>query len=83
MTKFTNWYKNKLTVGAFPYRQNPKFDATLYDIVINVSDEWYIDTEMQIKEAYVNTYWFPMNECKKDIGIGPLSSASGDISFSF
>lgn len=73
--KFAEWFNNNLTVGAFPYRQNTKFDASLYDIVINVSDEWYLDTEMQLRETFINTYWFPMNECKRDIGLNSIYGA--------
>lgn len=75
MKKFKDWFENNLTVGAFPYRQNPKFEQSNYDIVINVSDEWYIDTEMQLRETFINTYWFPMNEAKKDIGINSIYGA--------
>jgi hypothetical protein len=81
MKKFKDWFENNLTVGAFPYRQNPKFEASEYDIVINVSDEWYIDTEMQLRESFINTYWFPMNEAKKDIGLNSIYGAMVILQF--
>lgn len=73
--KFIDWFENNLTVGGFPYRVNSRFDASKYDIVINVSDEWYIDLEEQMREAGLKTYWFPMNEVKKDIGINSIYGA--------
>ncbi len=69
---FISWYKQNLTIGAFPYRINNMFEASDYDIVINVSDEWYIDVELKIRESYVSYYWFPMNEVKKDIGLNSI-----------
>jgi len=39
--KFKEWFEKKLIVGAFPYTQNEQFSGADYDIVINVSDEFY------------------------------------------
>lgn len=75
MKNFKEWFENNLTVGAFPYKQNPNFIASDYDIVINVSDEWYLDVELQIRECYTSYYWFPMNEAKKDIGLNSIYGA--------
>jgi len=73
--KFKEWFEKNLIVGAFPYKQNAHFDTEGIDIVINVSDEWYPDVEMQLKEKFIATYWFPMNECKKDIGLNSIYGA--------
>lgn len=73
--KFKEWFDKKLIVGGFPYKVNKEFDPDGYDIVINVSDEWYIDFENQIQEKWVKTYWFPMNECKRDIGLNSIYAA--------
>lgn len=75
MTLFKTWFENKLTVGAFPYTQNNLFEASDYDVVINVSDEWYIGVENQLLEAYCRVYWFPMNECSNDMGINSIYGA--------
>ena len=75
MIKFKDWFENRLTVGPFPYRQNPNFEPSNYDIVINVSDEWYINTEMHLREAFLSVYWFPMNEQKRDIGLNSIFGA--------
>ncbi len=42
MVKFKDWFTKRLEVGAFPYRVNRRFDPDNYDVIINVSDEWYL-----------------------------------------
>lgn len=73
--KFSEWFDKCLTVGPFPIRQNQWFDATKYDIVINVSDEFYFDTDLLIQSAAVKTFWFPMSEQKKDVGLASIYGA--------
>jgi hypothetical protein len=73
--KFKEWFDKKLVVGMFPITQNKHFDASKYDVVINVSDEFYFDVEQKLKAAGCNTYWFPMNECKRDIGLNSIYGA--------
>lgn len=75
--KFKEWAKNNLEVGAFPILQNTFFDAKKYDVVINVSDEYYPETVEQIKEVNPNIqmFWFPMNEAKKDVGLNSIYGA--------
>jgi hypothetical protein len=73
--KFKDWFSSKLTVGAFPYKQDENFDASKYDVVINVSDEFYFDIEQQLQNAGCKTYWFPMNEAKRDIGVNSIYGA--------
>lgn len=75
MIKFRDWFNQKLVVGAFPIKQNTLFNPDDYDIVINVSDEWYPDIEMQLRERFIQTFWFPMNECKYDIGLNSIYAA--------
>ena len=74
MTKFKDWFDKKLVQGAFPYKVNTHFEP-VYDVVINVSDEWYPEIEAQLREKYIRHYWFPMNECKKDIGLNSIYGA--------
>jgi hypothetical protein len=73
--KFQEWFDKKLIVGAFPYKVNTRFDTDGIDIVINVSDEWYLTFENMIAEKFIKNYWFPMNECKKDIGLNSIYGA--------
>jgi len=68
MINFSQFFDKNLTVGGFPHTVNKKFDYIDYDIVINVSDEW-------LPCNYPNVYWFPMNECKKDIGLNSIYGA--------
>ena len=81
MKKFKDWFDSKLIVGAFPYKVNKQFDPHGIDIVINVSDEWYVEYENLLIEAFVRTYWFPMNECKRDIGLNSIYGAMHILRF--
>jgi hypothetical protein len=73
--KFKEWFNSNLVVGQFPIKQNEHFEASIYDVVINVSDEFYLDVENELKSKGCSTYWFPMNECKKDIGLNSIYGA--------
>ena len=75
MKNFRDWFFNKITVGAFPYKQNSLFEASDYDVVINVSDEWYPDVENMLLEKFCRVYWFPMNECSRDMGLCSIYGA--------
>ena len=73
--KFLEWFEKKLIVGAFPVKVNKRFNPDDFDIVVNVSDEWYFDIEQELREKFIHTYWFPMNECKRDIGLNSIYGA--------
>lgn len=45
------------------------------EVVINVSDEKDFDLERELANMGVRSYWFPMNEIKKDIGLNSLYGA--------
>lgn len=75
MTEFYNWFNQNLTVGQFPYTVNKSFNATNYDIVINVSDEYYPEIEERINRFGCKQYWFPMNECTHNIGLNSIYGA--------
>jgi hypothetical protein len=64
--KFKNWFKNQLIVGAYPFINNTNFKKEMYDIIINVSDEFYPKYELS------DYFWFPMNEAKKDVGLNSI-----------
>lgn len=63
MMKFEEWFKNKLGVGPMPTREITE------DIVINVSDEY------MVYDVNSGLFWFPMNECRKDIGLNSIYGA--------
>lgn len=73
--KFKDWFDNKLLVGAFPYTQNNFFKPKHFDIVINVSDEFYSEYHDLIVMGKLHNFWFPMNECKRDIGLNSIYGA--------
>lgn len=74
MTRFKDYIKN-ITIGAFPFKQNEHFKVNDYDVVINVSDEYYLDVDRKLRGYGLDTYWFPMNECKRDIGLNSIYGA--------
>lgn len=71
---FKEWFENKLTVGAFPILVNKDF-VTEYNYVINVSDEFYALVHNSILYGKCKTFWFPMNEKKRDIGLNSIYGA--------
>lgn len=75
--KYKQWVKLNLEVGAFPVYQNTCFDAKKYDVIINVSDEFYPEIVEQIQDLNpkIKTHWFPMNEAKKDVGLNSIYGA--------
>ena len=75
MKKFNDWLGQNLTVGPYPYKQNQWFQAKKYDIIINVSDEFYDIVESQQRECGLKTFWFPMNEAMRDVGLNSIYGA--------
>lgn len=77
MKKFKDWFKQNLEIGAFPYLQNARFDVNKYHIIINVSDEWYRKIYDRLESPLIplSLFWFPMNECKRDIGLNSIYGA--------
>ena len=75
MAKFKEWYEKNLTVGAFPIKVNTNILPFMYDVIINVSDEFYPDVENKLHLHGCKTYWFPMNECKRDVGLNSIYGA--------
>ena len=73
--KFQKWFDAKLKVGGFPSNYN-SFDINRYDYIINVSDEY-------IPYRPNNTFWFPMNECKRDIGLNSIYGALCILNIAF
>ena len=73
--KFDHWFKEKLIVGAFPYKEEEHFNAFRYKYVINVSDEWYPEVEGRLHAAKCRTYWFAMSEQRRDMGLNSIYCA--------
>ncbi len=72
---FTDWHKNKLTVGSFPLFNNKDFNPADFDYVINVSDEFYMEYYSPLIIAGCQSFWFPMNEARKDTGLNSIYGA--------
>lgn len=73
MSQFTDWFQKKLIVGAFPYLVNIEFNPLDYGYVINMSDEFYDRFHSPLFPA--KTFWFPMNERRRDIGLNSIYGA--------
>lgn len=75
--KFKDWFEKKLVVGSFPCINGSEFTTTMYDIIINVSDEYYPDihNNLKLQNPKCEMYWFPMNEAKKDVGLNSIYGA--------
>lgn len=75
MLKFSSWFGTKLTIGAMPFLVNIVFDINAYDIIINVSDEFYPSNELLYYRKGIVSHWFPMSEQKRDIGLNSIFAA--------
>jgi Dual specificity phosphatase, catalytic domain len=73
--KLKDFLINNIKIGSYPYQFDSFFDASKYDIIINVSDEYNFNVENRLNKEGCKTYWFPMNECKKDIGLNSIFAA--------
>lgn len=76
MKKFEDWFSQNLTIGSFPIVVNNNYSLGDFDVAVNVSDEWYNTIDMELTDIYgLKTFWFPMNECKRDIGLNSIFGA--------
>lgn len=71
--KFEEWFKTKLVVGRFPLPK--EIEKSDYKHIINVSDEFIIYCYESAIRSNISYFWFPMNECKEDIGINSIYGA--------
>lgn len=71
---FQNWFDNNLVVGAFPIKGNQQPDFSQFDYIINVSDEYYPEVDLELQSMGCKTFWFPMNE-HGDNGINSIYGA--------
>jgi hypothetical protein len=74
MSKFTEWFSQKLTVGRYPMpgeiREMPEGSY-----IINVSDEWIPGCYATALRCGIFYHWLPMNECTGEMGINSLFGA--------
>jgi len=76
MIKFQDWFTKRLVVGSYPYFVNLTFTPNLYDVIINVSDEWYPSVDSKYNEwRRCEYHWFPMSEFKGDMGTNSIYGA--------
>jgi len=76
MNKFEDWFSAKLTVGSYPYQKNLLFQPKAYDVIINVSDEYYPEIDEQhAKHRLCQVHWFALSEGKRDMGLNSIYMA--------
>lgn len=73
MNNFEHWFNHNLVTGAFPIKGNQR-DFSDFDVIINVSDEYYDDVDLELTSLGCKTFWFPMNE-RKENGINSIYGA--------
>lgn len=76
--KFRDWYHKRLIVVGYPsileiINEGGKFKA--FDIIINVSDEFYLDYAEKVISNGKHNYWFPMGESNRDMGLSSIYGA--------
>lgn len=69
-----DWFNTKLNVGSYPYLHSHFFNNN-YDYIINVSDEYYWETDKKLQVNSSKTFWFPMSETVCDIGLNSIYGA--------
>lgn len=78
---FHEWFKNKLIVGGYPSRDDKteKFymcnDTTPLDaarVVINVSDEFFLQHNLEMMQSKTLWLWFPLGEDKGSMNYSSL-----------
>lgn len=71
--KFKDWFTNKLFVSRFPTPKEIK--NSNFDVFINVSDEYICSCHLAAVQSNKLSFWFPMNETTKDMGLNSIYGA--------
>ncbi len=70
-----NFIENNLIIGRFPSEKDINDKYKDINVIINVSDEFYLgNSEYIIKKGVLN-YYFPLGETSKNIGISSIYGA--------
>ena len=71
--KFKDWFSNKLIVSRFPLPS--EIEKSDCEVFINVSDEYITSCHIVANRVGKSYFWFPMNECTKEIGLNSIYGA--------
>lgn len=73
---FKNWFEKKLIISGYP---NPKLvlfnNENRFNIIINVSDEFYLNDCNYFVSKGINCYWFPLGQKSKNMGMVSIFGA--------
>lgn len=70
--KFISWFGSRLAVGAYPGEKTPTWSILDWEVIINVSGEYYGEYRHYTR---VERHWFPMSEKMADMGINSIFGA--------
>ena len=70
--KFASWFEHKLVVGPYPGEQTPSWSIMDYQVIINVSAEYYGEHKQWTR---TERHWFPMSEKQNDMGMNSIFGA--------
>jgi hypothetical protein len=75
--KLKKWFDEKLKVVGYPVlvELQPSGKYSNYDVIINVSDEFWFEYSSEIRQLGKDYYWFPMGETERDMGIPSMFGA--------
>ncbi len=72
---FEIWFRDYLKISGYPFELLSKKEKQEFDVVINVSDEFYYnENEVLSKQGYVCLY-FPLAQSSRDMGVVSLFGA--------
>jgi hypothetical protein len=70
-----DWFASKLKTGPLPDVEDFKSKYKDVDVVINVSDEYRPSVHQFLHENNKVSFWFPMGEATKDMGLSSIYAA--------
>lgn len=75
MSKFEDWFHNKLKATRYPLPKEILNNSYLIDYLINVSDEYKPEIYDVCLSKNIKYFWFPLNECTDNIGLNSIYGA--------
>jgi protein tyrosine phosphatase (PTP) superfamily phosphohydrolase (DUF442 family) len=67
---FKIWFENKLSISGYPnVTRLANVQPKPFDVMINVSDEFYFKHSEALSEKGFIWYWFPLAQKSKDMGM--------------
>lgn len=71
---FEIWFRDNLKISAYP-ADLLQSRSKEYDVVINVSDEFYMFHQEDLSMKGYSCYWFPLGQSSRDMGVVSIFGA--------